>query len=171
MKKLMLHQASKLTEFRNITSQEIDAMHHAQDAPDIAFVHQDLSKYFARRFGVAVGPRDLPEAAREQILQLRAKIDMAFLGEVKRAHHLFRVFREKIAFVGVKLLVTAIKCSKSRLVTSAHRQETEQGTRPRRGIAARELLRNPLGTRKKFRGCPKKIRMNASLRSFGRFSR
>jgi hypothetical protein len=36
MEKLLLHQAGELPEFRNVASEKIDAVHHAQNAPDLA---------------------------------------------------------------------------------------------------------------------------------------
>src|ERR1043166_2198885 len=37
MEKLVLHQASELAEFRDVTAQKINPVHHAQDAADLAF--------------------------------------------------------------------------------------------------------------------------------------
>ena len=38
VQKLILHEACKLTEFGNVTTEKIDPVHHSQNAPDSAFL-------------------------------------------------------------------------------------------------------------------------------------
>src|SRR4030081_2509160 len=61
MKKFMLHQAGELTELRNVTTEKIAPMHHAQNAADLAFARNDPAKNLARSFATAERPRNQAE--------------------------------------------------------------------------------------------------------------
>ena len=41
MKELVLHETGQLAELGNVAPEKIHPMHHAQDAPDIAFAGQN----------------------------------------------------------------------------------------------------------------------------------
>ena len=52
MEIFVLHEAGQLAEFRNVTAQKIDAMHHAQHASNLVFARQDRHEHFPRRFRI-----------------------------------------------------------------------------------------------------------------------
>src|SRR5262249_48483133 len=92
MEKLMLHQAGKLAELRNVPAQKIDPMHHSEDSACSALFLQDLSKDRARPARILIGPGNLAQPSAQQILQFRAELEAPFLRDLKCLHHLLRVF-------------------------------------------------------------------------------
>src|SRR5205809_8070226 len=121
MKKFMLHQTGQLAKLRNIAAKIIDPVHEAKRAAHLAFFGQHLSEDFARRFGVAVSASNLSERAAGEILQLRAKIDIVLLRELKRSHHLQRIRLEEIALISVKLALTNSERSQFRFSPAPQR--------------------------------------------------
>ena len=101
MKEFVLHQASQLAKLWNIATEKIDPVHQPQGAADFAFLRQHFFENFAWRSGVTIRARDLSKRAAEQIFQLRTKIDIVVLSELKRRHHFQRISFEKVAPVGV----------------------------------------------------------------------
>src|SRR5260370_5377577 len=77
--------------------------------------------------------------------QVGTKIQGALLREFKCSHHLPRVFAEKIAPLGVQLLVTDKKGVADRgFIRSYQRKKTEKRSGPARNMAAYKLLGNTL---------------------------
>src|SRR5438309_8942300 len=66
MEKFVLDQAGELPEFRDVSSEEIDPVHHSKDTADVSFAGEDPSKYLAQRFAAAKRARDQPEISREE---------------------------------------------------------------------------------------------------------
>src|SRR6266487_2943142 len=54
VEKLMLNQTRELTKLRNIVTEKINPMHHAQDASHFTFARKDLDEAFSRLFCVPV---------------------------------------------------------------------------------------------------------------------
>src|SRR5438132_8815811 len=63
MQKLMLHETGELAEFGNVTAEEIDAMHHSQDAPNSAFLCQNRFKDLAWAASILIRTSNVPEAS------------------------------------------------------------------------------------------------------------
>src|ERR1700730_9999998 len=105
MRKIVLHETGQRTELRNITAEEIDPMHPAKHATDVSFSRQNRFENFTRFLCILKSACDLPEMAGHQIHQLRAKIDIVFLRDLKSAHHLDGVLLKKSALIGVKLAI------------------------------------------------------------------
>src|SRR5260370_38705180 len=77
--------------------------------------------------------------------QVGTKIDGGVWGEFKGSNHLPRVFAEKIAPLGVQLLVTDKKGVADRgFIRSYQRKKTEKRSGPARNMAAYKLLGNTL---------------------------
>src|SRR2546430_461558 len=103
MEKFVLHQTRQLAELRNEATEKIDPMHQAQSATDFAFSRQDCHEHFAGRFGVLKCAGDLSQSAAQQIFELRAKIDIVFLSELKRLHHFQWIGLKNVALVRVEM--------------------------------------------------------------------
>src|ERR1700730_1250322 len=145
MKKFVLDQAGELSEFRNVSAQKIHFMHQTQRATDLPFLRTDLLENFAWRLGILIRSGHLLQVPSEQVFQLRAKIEMIFLRELKRSHHLDRLGLKKIFPVGMKLSVANKKRTQFCFRAAPQRQETEKCASATRCVAARELLGDAFG--------------------------
>ncbi len=97
MEIFVLHEAGEMAELRQITPEEIDLVHQAQDARDLAFAAEDARKDFPRRFGITKLACDEAEPAAERIGQFRAQLQLAFLRVLERLHQLLRMLGERVA--------------------------------------------------------------------------
>ena len=91
MKIFVLHEAGELPELREVTAEEIDLVHHAEDARHLAFAAEDACENLPWRLGITKLARDQTETAAEQIGQLGAEIELVLLRVLERLHHLLRI--------------------------------------------------------------------------------
>ncbi len=63
MQKLMLHEAGELAEFGNVSSQEIDPMHHSENATHFPFSRQNRFKDVARAATILIRAGNLAETS------------------------------------------------------------------------------------------------------------
>src|SRR5712691_3918062 len=102
MKIFVLHEAGEMSKLRQIPAEEIDLVHHAQDARDLAFAAEDARKNLAWRFPVTELARDETQTPAEQIGQLRAQLQAALLGMFECFHQLFRFLVEELRIAHVE---------------------------------------------------------------------
>src|SRR5205823_9929199 len=96
----------------------------------------------ARRLGILICPCHLLQSAGEQVFQLRAKIEMMFLCELKRFHHFDWLGFKKILPLRVKLCVSNKEGTEFCFSAAPQRQKTKERARSARRITARELFGN-----------------------------
>src|SRR5690349_25171547 len=101
MKKFVLHQTGKLSEFGDEAAEKIDPVHHSQDPADFPLLRKDRKENLARCFSVLIRPGNETERARHQIVELRTQVEVFLLGELKHTHHLERVLLKNVAPLGV----------------------------------------------------------------------
>src|ERR1041384_3004720 len=126
MEKLMLHQAGELAEFRNVTAEKINPVHHPQDAPDLAFPRDDAVKNFPRLLAAAKRARDESEISREQVRQVRTQLEPPALGHFEDFHHGLRFFLEYVGALGEELPLPNAEMPETFLRGFESRQETEK---------------------------------------------
>ncbi len=101
MEIFMLHKAGEGTEFRQITPEKIDLVHHAQDARDFSLAPQNARENLARRLAVTKFARHGTQAATEEIGEFRAQLQLTFLRVFERLHQLLRFPGEKLRIAHV----------------------------------------------------------------------
>src|ERR1039457_4964298 len=94
MKKLVLHETGELPKLRNVTAEKVDALHHPEDAPHFAFARNDGLEYLPRFPCVAKRAGHDAQITREEVGEVRAQIQLPFLGQLKGPHHPFRMLHE-----------------------------------------------------------------------------
>ncbi len=83
MKIFVLYKTSELTKFGKIAAQKIDSMHHAENPRDFAFPREDRLKDFPRLLRVLKTRVTCPSDRLINVRQVRAQIQMMFLGKLK----------------------------------------------------------------------------------------
>ena len=107
MEIFVLHQAGEVTKLREIASEEIDLVHHAKDARDVAFAAKNARKNLSRRFSVTKRARDEAQAPAQQIGQLGAQFEAALLGMLECLHQLLRFPVEELRIAHMQLPAAA----------------------------------------------------------------
>src|SRR3954470_8478655 len=74
MKEFVLDQAGELSEFRNVSSEKIDPMHHPENPANFSFARQDAAKCLAQWFARAEGAGQQPKISRKQVGQIGTEL-------------------------------------------------------------------------------------------------
>ena len=146
MEKLVLHEAGEGTELRDVAAEEIDLVHHAQHAADLAFAREHRCEDFARRFRVSERSRHETQAAADEIFELGAEIEMMFLRELEGAHQQLRLVLEDVVVLRMELPAATNEFAEIRLVRlwRAEGSGRANARRSLRGTGC-ELLGDALG--------------------------
>ena len=94
VEKFVLHEAGEASEFREVASEKIRLVHHAQDAPDAAFAGEDGEEDLADGAGVLEGAVDELESPTDEIAEFGCEIESAHLRMLEEAHETWRVLAE-----------------------------------------------------------------------------
>src|SRR6266705_5120728 len=141
VKKLMLNQTGELTKLRNIATEKIHPMHHAQGVSHFTFARKDLDEAFSRLFCVPVSALDATCCPAEALDNFRTQLQFAFLRVLKTFADLDQVSTEEIWTLCVGLTLAAVDLAKLFLVPFPARQKREEQSHARCGCAGGELLR------------------------------
>ena len=153
MEKFVLHQAGELPELRNVTAEKIDPVHHPQHAADFAFARNNPLERLLRRPRVSKCAGDHAEISGEEIRQVRAEIELAFLGQLEHLHHRLGIFFKNILLLRKELALANAKESQLffRRFQRGRKLKSERVVRDERPLANCSVIRSV--TRKIFRVC------------------
>ena len=94
VEKFVLHKAGEASEFREVTSEKIRLVHHAQDGSDTALAREDGEEDLADGAGILERAVDQFEPAPDEIAEFGRKIESAHLRVLEEAHETRRVLGE-----------------------------------------------------------------------------
>ena len=112
VKKLVLHEASQLPEFRHIFSQKIHLMHHPKNVSDLTFPGQNGLERFAGGPGILKSAIDQPGPPANQLLEFRTEFQFALLRVKKDADQAKGIFVKDFRIFGIDESAVTVKSVK-----------------------------------------------------------